>query len=72
MFVLIIRSYLQTHNNRNLNVKVLGSIHNALSDDVTPHDTTEDVYQYSGHVGIRQDDFEGFLQLEITAWTILT
>lgn len=55
--------YLKTHNNRDLNVKVLGSVNDALCDDVAPHDTTEDVHQYSGHVGIRQDDFEGFLQI---------
>lgn len=40
---------LKTDNNRYLNVEGLGRIDDTLGDDVTPHDTAEDVHHDCRH-----------------------
>lgn len=58
----MIKTYLQTNNDWDLDVKILSCIDNAFGDNITSHDTSEDVHQYGCHFRIRKDDSEGFLQ----------
>lgn len=52
---------LQTNNDGNLNVEILGGVDDSLGDDVTPHDASEDIDEDGRYFWVRQNDFESFL-----------
>src|SRR5690606_3112730 len=54
-------SSFQTNNQRNLKAHFTGSVHHTTGDDVTLHDSTEDVHEDGLHVLILKDNGESFL-----------
>lgn len=52
---------LETDDERNLHLEVLGSSNDTLGNDVAAHDTAKDVDECRGDVGVGCDDLKGSL-----------
>ena len=49
-FAKLINHTLQTDNDRNLKIKLLGCMDNALGNHITAHDTTENIHQNTAYL----------------------
>lgn len=55
------KTHLKTHNHGHVQIQILGGGDDTLGNDITTHNTTEDVDQNAKHLRIGSDDLEGGL-----------